>query len=141
MSDLSAFLDRMMGQPYDPNGLHCWQLVRLCQEEVFGRTLPAVLAHPGSKRELIKMMAKRDQNADWCEIREAQHGAVVFLTRNGHGPSRAACHSGVWLDIDGGGILHTDDPHGVTFESMIELQLRNWADISFYVPVSALPRT
>lgn len=136
MSSLSAsaFVNRMIGRSYEQAGLHCWALTRMCQAEVFGRDLPAVLVAPGSKRELIRLMGQRHEFAGWREVVRPEHGAIVFLTRRGHGPSRAACHAGTWLAIDGGALLHTDDPHGVAFETLTELTARNWADPSFYVP-------
>lgn len=134
MARVVAFAGEMLGLPYDPGGLHCWELTRRCQRDVFGRELPAVLTAPSSKRELVRMMAERDGHADWCEITGPRHGAVVFLARRGHGPSRAACHAGTWLALDGGGVLHTDEPHGVVFDTLTQLAARNWADPSFYLP-------
>lgn len=128
------FVSSMIGRSYESRGLHCWALVRDCQREVFGRALPAVLATPESKRELVRLMGQRHAHADWREADQPEHGAVVFMTRRGHGPSRAACHAGVWLALDGGGVLHTDAPHGVVFETLPELTARNWADPSFFIP-------
>lgn len=133
-SDPAAFVNSVIGKPYDPIGLHCWELTRRCQSEVFGRALPAVLAAPDSKLALARLMSRRHAYQGWREASQPEHGAVVFLTRKGHGPSRAAVHAGTWLALDGGGLLHTDDPHGVAFETLPELSARNWADPSFYVP-------
>lgn len=135
VSDPSAFVNSVIGKAYETGGLHCWELTRLCQSAVFDRNLPVVLSVPSSKRELVRLMAKRDAHPGWREIAQPEHGAVVFLARRGHGASRAAVHAGTWLDLDGGGVLHTDDPHGVTFETLPELSARNWAEPSFYVPV------
>ena len=134
VSDAVAFVDRMIGRPYEPDGLHCWALTRLCQAEVFGRDLPAVIGAPESRRELLAMMGQRHEAQGWREVAAPEPGAVVFLARVGHGVRRAACHAGTWLALDGGGVLHTDEPHGVVFESLIELTARNWAQPSFYVP-------
>jgi hypothetical protein len=132
--DELAFVDRMIGRPYEPAGLHCWELTRQCQREVFGRDLPAVLAAPESKRDLVRLMGQRHDYSGWREVAQPENGAIVFMTRRGHGPGRAACHAGTWLDIEGGGVLHTDAPHGVVFESLIELTARNWAEPSFFIP-------
>ena len=129
-----AFVEGVIGRDYEPAGLHCWELVRQCQAAVFGRHLPPVLVAPDRMRELIEMMDLRHSYPGYREIGGPQHGAIVFMTRKGNGPSRAACHAGVYLDLDGGGVLHTDAPHGVVFETLIELQARNWADLSFFEP-------
>ncbi|HEV2552708.1 MAG TPA: glycoside hydrolase [Bosea sp. (in: a-proteobacteria)] len=137
--DAAAFACSLIGRPYERDGLHCWELVRQCQAVVFGRALPAVLAAPESRRELVGLMARRHEAKGWREIAGPAHGAVVFLTRKGHVAAKAACHAGVWLDLDGGGFLHTDDPHGVVFDSAPDLRARNWADPGFYLPVESLP--
>lgn len=129
------FLAAVIGRAYEPAGLHCWELVRQCQRVVFGRELLPVLVAPGRMRELVGMMDLRHSYPGWREVAEPAHSAVVFLTRHGHEVERAACHAGVWLALDGGGVLHTDDPHGVVFESLPELKARNWADPSFYLPI------
>lgn len=128
------FLAAVMGRPYEPAGLHCWQLVRSCQRVVFGRELPPVQIAPGRMRELVGMMDLRHSYPGWRQVEGPEHGAVVFMTRHGHEVAKAACHAGVWLDLDGGGVLHTDAPHGVVFETVPELTARNWADLSFYLP-------
>lgn len=133
-SDAAAFVDLVIGRAYEPKGLHCWELVRQCQQMLFGRELPPVLVAPERKRELVDLMGLRHAYAGWREIVAPTHGAVVFMTRNGHDVSKAACHAGIWLDLDGGGVLHTDDPHGVVFETMPELAARNWAELSFFTP-------
>jgi len=132
--DAAAFAELYIGRKYEANGLHCWELVRQCQETLFGRLLPPVLVAPERKRELIELMDLRHSYAGWRQAPQPEHGAVVFMTRHGHGATRAACHSGVWLSLDGGGVLHTDEPHGVVFETLPELTARNWADFGFFVP-------
>lgn len=134
MLDAEAFVGGLIGCAYEPAGLHCWELVRQCQAQVFGRELPPVLVAPERMRDLVGMMDLRHSYAGWREVEAPAHGAVVFMTRHGHEVAKAACHAGVWLALDGGGILHTDAPHGVVFESMPELVARNWADLSFFLP-------
>jgi hypothetical protein len=59
-------------------------------------------------------------------------------------PSRAAEvsryiteHAGVYLNLDGGGVLHMDDQHGVVFDSLFELpRIRTWAYPLLFVPKS-----
>lgn len=130
----ASFIGDVIGKVYEPAGLHCWELVRQCQRAVFNRELPPVLVAPERRRELVEMMSLRDSYPGWREVGGPAHGAVVFMTRHGHEVSKAACHAGVWLELDGGGVLHTDAPHGVVFESVPELTARNWADLSFYLP-------
>lgn len=128
------FVDRMIGRPYEDHGLHCWELTRLCQREVFGRELPVVLDAPAGLLGKVRLMRQRHAFEGWRQVAGPEHGAVVFLTLNGHGAADGACHSGTWLDIDGGGVLHTDRGHGVVFEGLAELSARNWTELSFHLP-------
>jgi hypothetical protein len=132
--DAAAFVETVIGRAYEPANLHCWELARACQAMVFGRALPPVLVAPERRRELVEMMGLRHVYAGWREVPGPEHGAVVFMTRNGHDIALAACHAGVFLALDGGGVLHTDDPHGVVFDTFPELAARNWSDLSFYLP-------
>lgn len=134
LATAAAFVNAMRGLPYEKDGLHCWELTRRCQL-LFGRELPIVLRVPETVRELVALMDERDEAKDWRQVAGAEHGAVLFLTRRGHGPSRAAIHCGTYLDLDGGGVLHTDEEHGVVFDSLLELSTRNWAPPSFYLPI------
>lgn len=129
-----AFVAAFTGRQYSRTGLHCWELTRRAQAEIFDRELPAVLEHPGTKLGVARLMARKDNHDGWRRTDTPAHGAVVFMTRAGHGPERAAIHSGVYLALDGGGVLHTDDPHGVVFESISELKARNWASMAYYLP-------
>jgi hypothetical protein len=128
------FLAAVMGRAYERAGLHCWELVRSCQRVVFGRELPPVLVAPERMQELVELMNLRHSYPGWREVDGAAHGAVVFMTRHGHEAAKAACHSAVYFDLDGGNFLHTNWGHGVVFESLAELTARNWADLSFYLP-------
>lgn len=128
------FANAYIGRPYEKAGLHCWELVRRCQAEAFGRDLPAVLEAPDTARELARLMARRDAYSGWHSVETPQHGAVVFMTRAGYGPARSATHSGVYLALDGGGVLHTDEPHGVVFETFAELRAKNWSGFGSYIP-------
>ncbi len=133
VSDLVAFVNSYIGRAYEKTGLHCWELTRRCQA-VFGRELPSVLAVPDHPAGIARLMRRRDKHSGWRRVDAPRHGAVVFMARAGHGPERAAIHCGTYLALDGGGILHTDNPHGVVFESLSELKAQGWAGLSFHVP-------
>lgn len=135
--DAATFLDVVLGLPYDEKKLHCWELVRRMQSQVFQRELPTVLVRPDNMRELVGMMELRKTYQDWEQVDQPAHSAVVFMTKGGHDVEVAACHAGVYLDFDGGGILHTDADHGVVFESLPAVKARNWAGFSYHLPVAS----
>ncbi|TAN71888.1 MAG: DUF87 domain-containing protein [Magnetospirillum sp.] len=61
---------------------------------------------------------------------EARAHAARFLRR-----SRHPIHVGVWLDVDGGGVLHCAEGAGVVFQRSDALALNGWAIEGFYPPV------
>lgn len=137
-SDVADFLARLLGQPWDAAGLHCWALVRLAQRELFGRDLPAVLetVPKGMAGRLAsaRQFAAHPERARWRES-GPEHGAIALL-RRASAPAEMIVHAGVWLDIDGGVVLHTDQPHGVVADSVAQLVvLRRWAPPVFLMPV------
>jgi len=123
----AAYISALIGRPWQRDGLHCWALVRQVQRDLFGRDLPHGLTiSPQSKPRLAG--AFRDGLAtttDWRETPAPIHGAVALMHRIG-GPPAALVHCGVWLALDTGGLLHTDDPHGVVYDDMPSLTARGW---------------
>ena len=137
MVDAAAYVSALSNQPWVQDGLHCWRLVRDVQRDLFGRDLPPVLTTaPGcglaGARERIRLFGAHAENAHWREVDGPVHGAIAKLARRGvaWGPE----HAGVWLDLDGGGVLHTDAPHGVVFDTLPQLATRGWVP-SWFVPI------
>lgn len=126
------YIQRLIGQPWDRHGLHCWALVAQVQRDLFGREVPlgpdTVPARP-KRRELLAVDAA---SVGWREVSRPVHGAVVRMHRSGGSP-QALEHAGVYLALGSGGVLHTDQPHGVVFDTIIELTIRGWVP-RFFVP-------
>lgn len=53
--------------------------------------------------------------------------------RRSAAPEGFFIHGGVFLHLDGGGVLHTAEPHGVVFDSPAELAARHWLP-TYFVP-------
>ena len=130
MSD-AAYVSAIQGRPWSPEQ-HCWDLCREVQRDLFGRDLPAVvIADKPTALELVRAFHGHPERQNWRETDRRIHGAIALMHRPG-AHARAA-HAGVYLDLDEGGVLHVDDPHGVTFDSMLDLGVRNWR-VEFFVP-------
>ena len=125
----------LINRPWDRGGLHCWRLVRDVQRDLFGRDLPPVFdTAPDRRATKAEAFADHPERARWREITAPAHGAVALMARKGARPDFVE-HAGVWLDIDGGGLLHVDAPHGVVFDSLVELaSVRRWATPQFFLP-------
>ncbi len=131
MRDAAVYVSALQGRPWSADQ-HCWALVAEVQAELFGRALPPVLiADRLTAGELVRAFHDHPERERWRQVERPAHGAVVLMHRPG--AHARAIHAGVYLDLDGGGVLHVDDPHGVTFDDTLSLNLRNWR-CEFYEP-------
>jgi hypothetical protein len=131
-----AFVRRVLDKPYvagaqGPDAYDCWSLARICQKELFERELPVALVDPHQLRHLIETIEHSAVHDSWPETSEPAHGALVTMAH-----ARFPSHIGVWLDLDGGGVLHTLEHAGVAFEVPLSLRAVGWGHLRFhnYVP-------
>jgi hypothetical protein len=130
--DELAYVQSLIGMSWERRGLHCWALVSQVQRDLFGRDLPlGPTACPGreQRRELLAVPA---ETVGWQEVPEPVHGAIARMHRVGGNPKDLE-HAGVYLDVNTGIVLHTDQPHGVVADSLLELKLRGWVP-RWFVP-------
>ena len=135
---LQTKIGALVNQPWARDGRHCW---KLCREVVglLGVELPPVIdmAPPGKEGRLIKAQLFNDhpERAKWVTVERPETWAVALMHRTFRHPDMIE-HSGVYFAIDGGRVLHTSDPHGVVWDSLPELLMRNWRPV-FVVPRGA----
>lgn len=117
-----------LGDPWHPHRHDCWVFVRRVQRDRFSRDLPAI--DPDNYRAETKaaLFASHPHRHAWQEVpREAvQEGDCVRMA-NASNPG----HVGVWIDVDGGRVLHCDDPMGVMATPLASLA-DLYTDIRFY---------
>ncbi|CAA6605818.1 conserved hypothetical protein [Rhodospirillaceae bacterium LM-1] len=109
-----------------PDCFHCWALVRHVQKERFGRDLPAI-----PNPEVLLMIARhfRDhpERQRWQLVEAPQEGDCVLMRQ-----ARYPVHVGVWLDVDGGKVLHAIQGMGVVAQSLPSLAAHGWRIEGFY---------
>jgi hypothetical protein len=136
-TDLGSYISALVNEPWARDGRHCWRLVCEIQRDLFGRTLPPVLdaAPPGGAGRKIKaaLFSEHAERAQWRETADPSDGAIALMRRTA-APAGFYIHAGVYLAIAPGGVLHTDNPHGVVFDSALELKVRGW-EPTFFVPL------
>jgi hypothetical protein len=127
MTGPTGFVQRWRGHPYSREEHHCWWLTRLCQREVFGRDVPE--CPPGAladRRSRLAALHGHPEFQNWVVQPGPVHGAVALMERG------ILFHAGVYLDAFG--ILHTNEPHGIVFDSPLELAaVQRWR-IAYYLP-------
>jgi hypothetical protein len=107
-----------------PEGYNCWGLLRHIERVHFNRHLPAfVIGDAVATREAHE--GALDSGLYW-PVAEPVHGHPVLL-RGGDDP-----HVGVWLDYDGGGVLHSLEGKGVIWTPRNRLNMLGFGRMKFY---------
>lgn len=132
-AEAAAHVSGLIGQPYASGGLHCWKLTRRTVWTLFGLRVPLVTeAAPAGLYEKARLFAEHPARREWGEVAAPGDWAVVLM---GHaGRPDLIDHAGTYLALDGGAVLHTDDPHGVVFESLLTLRNARHRTLTFLVP-------
>lgn len=135
MTDREAFLEKVLGTPYDRIERQCFWLASKAQRELFGRALPVPSAEElaAAPEERARLFRDHPARREWRLVPQPVDGAHVFMSRR-LGPGDVHC--GIYLVLpQGGRVLHTNTPHGVVLDTLVELrQVRGWRP-TFLVPV------
>jgi len=131
MIDIVEVVENVLGVRYEsgsmgPKTFDCWGLVRYIQREGFGRDLQSIVPPSENVRELIKFIRAHPEHKNWKKSDVPVHGGLVEMSNSTH-----PHHIGVYLDIDGGGIVHCSVA-GVTFDPVIALTCSGWRSLIYY---------
>lgn len=105
----------------------CWSLARTVLREQFNYDVPPIGVTTPTAATFIKTFAEHDERQRWQAVESVSEGDCVLLTQ-----SRLPHHVGLWLDIDGGGILHAVEGAGVVYQSLLSLKMSGWRVTGFY---------
>lgn len=111
----------------EAEGFDCWTFFRFVQIQHYGRSMPVIEVpgyHPLTTNTLLRVHPERNR---WTESSTPADGCAVLLGRG-----RAVTHIGVWLDIDGGGVLHCDRHKGVVFTKGNAIKDQGYATAEYY---------
>lgn len=106
-----------------PIAFDCWGLLRHVQAEHFGKAIPDVTEFGAVARD---MYDERMHSREWEIADQCFHGAGVLM-RGGDDP-----HVGVWLDLEGGGVLHSMERVGVIWSPKQALRMLGFSKLKFY---------
>ena len=129
---MSHWADAFLGRPWvggqsGPEAYDCHGVVRAVYRDRLGITLPIVSADAHSAPSIARAMHAYDY-ADWDEIAAPERDLdVVMMTL-----SRRPHHVGVYLTIDGGGVLTAVEGAGVIYQPMSSLARHGWRITNVY---------
>lgn len=121
-----------LGQPWQagaqgPGAWDCWSFFRHIQAAHFGREVPVIDVDAMSLHAVAHAFNSHGERGRWDEVSPPQDGDAALLAHN-----RYPSHVGVWLSIDGGGVLHCQQGSGVIFTRVTMLRHMGWANARYY---------
>ena len=121
-----------LGRPWvggarGPDTFDCWGLFLFVQRAYFGRVLPEIPVDALNLRTVIETFRYHPERAHWRGVDSPLEGDAVLMRQ-----SRYPVHVGVWLAVDGGGVLHCVQSAGVVFQSASALAQHGWKIAGLY---------
>lgn len=116
-----------IGRPWLAGVHDCWAFFRRVQAERYGRHVPPFQVDARSTLACARAMNANPERQAWHRVSTPEDGDAVILARGKH-----PTHVGIWLDIDGGGVLHCQRGAGVIFQDLRALGLAGWSHLEFY---------
>lgn len=115
--------------PYEENGFgpdsfNCWGLLSYVQLRYFNTKLPT--APIGDSGACLALFRDGLHNGAWLPLDKPVHGCGVLL-REGNEP-----HVGVYLHLDGGGVIHAVRNVGVTWTPLSQMFRDGYRSAKYY---------
>jgi cell wall-associated NlpC family hydrolase len=112
-----------IGKPFaayaeGPDAYSCWGLCRVVLARHFGIDVRPIMVDPKNIRACLKAFRDDPEYAAWFEVGAAREGDLVLMSTGDH-----PIHVGIWLDVDGGRVLHADNA-GVVCETPAAITAR-----------------
>ncbi len=124
---MSHWASSYLGIPWDADAHECGDFFRRVQRERFGREVEPYEVDANDIRGCIYTLEGHPENRRWVRVDKPQEGDAVKL---GHG--KRASHIGIWIDANGGGVLHCPEGFASVFEPLHKLRLSGWQLVEFY---------
>lgn len=116
-----------IGEPWVAQENDCWAFCRRVWSERYGVTVPIIGVDTENMLAVAHAFRENDERTHWHEVDVPREGDAVLMAHWRH-PS----HVGIWIDADGGGVLHCEKGAGVIFNSRSALFAAGWKDLRYY---------
>lgn len=125
------YVNSLIGKPWKsgargPDFYNCWFLCRDIQKTLFNRDLPIIEVDEKSVLSIAREFSINDHRKKWKEVPVPSHGCLVEMSSGKH-----PFHIGVYLEVDGGGVIHCQNPSGVVFDKMQLLPISGWRKLRY----------
>lgn len=107
-----------------PDQWDCWNFLRYLEETYFDVVLP--IAPIGDEAACRAIFKEKCETGQWLQVSIPQHGDCALM-RGGSYP-----HVGMYLDFDGGGIIHAMEKVGVIWTRLQILHSIGFGRTTYY---------
>lgn len=126
------FANKYIGRPWAAGAqggesFDCWGFVRYVLKHEYGYNVPQVNVNPECLRDVLHAFRADLAFQAFIEVTTPKDGDVVLMRQ-----AKNPVHAGLWLEIDGGGVLHCVRNSGVVFQNIRSLNASGWFLDSFY---------
>lgn len=121
-----------LGKPWvngaqGPDAFDCWGLVRYVQKLHYGRALSAIHVDADNVRAVVKEFTENNERSRWHGVDIPQDGDCLLLSQ-----SKEPTHIGIWINVDGGGLLHAVKGAGVVFTTPANIKNMGYHVLGVY---------
>lgn len=110
-----------------PDEFDCWGFVRYIKKHHFDEDVPVLDVNALNLRSVLKTFRESPEFDRHELVDKPRHGDIVVLRH-----SKNPTHCGIWIDVDGGAVLHCVRNAGVVFQSLDSLKKTGWSGLAFY---------
>jgi cell wall-associated NlpC family hydrolase len=116
-----------IGDPWIAGEHDCWAFVRRVWREQFHIEVPPVDVDACSRMACARAFDHHDEKANWSQILKPNEGDAALI-----GKSARASHVGMYVDANGGAILHCVQGFGVVCQDVPSLKAAGWHVLGYY---------
>jgi cell wall-associated NlpC family hydrolase len=113
---------------FGPESFHCWGLVVFVSAKHYNVTLPKYGIDARASLAVTREMERASVSHQWTRLNAPTDGCVVAMSEG-----TRIRHVGIFLNVDGGRVLHACEKRGVVCEDLRALRAGlTWNRIEFY---------
>ncbi|OYZ67867.1 MAG: hypothetical protein B7X98_02395 [Methylophilaceae bacterium 17-43-7] len=116
-----------LGQPWVEHDNDCWAFFRRISADHFQRDLSIIQIDTDNLRVCIDQFLNHTEHQYWKKTTSPTDGDAVLMSQG-----RMPTHVGMWLSVDGGGVLHCVKGAGVIFTKTSQLHALSYNVLGYY---------
>lgn len=124
---MTHWAEAYVGDPWVAGEHDCFAFARRVWRERFALEVPVVDVDATSRLASMRAFSGHPEVGNWQQVETPQEGDGVLIGKN-----KRPGHVGVWIDIDGGRILHCVVGAGVVCQDPKTMRMMGWNILGFY---------